>query len=613
MKPRSQRAGVKDQRVGDQDTNLAQDDEIVLECKDVSKSFQQGAATVQALQAINLKIKRGIVTGLIGPDAAGKTTLMRLSAGLMQPDQGYISVLGIDTMQDALTVQSRIGYMPQRFGLYEDLSVQENLDLYADLQGISVFERAPRYQELLRMTGLGDFTDRLAGRLSGGMKQKLGLACTLVQSPELLLLDEPTVGVDPVSRRELWAIVYRLVQNEGMSVLLSTAYLDEAERCAEVILLHEGRILGFDTPEKFSDDCKGNVYSVSLPGMTKRQLQGQLATLEGVMDTVIQGEQVRVVMASEAVRPIEIQLAERQYSSINDLKVSPVLPRFEDSFITLIKTDRGHQKVTSKLLQDDFKQSPEPNQAVIEVENLQRRFGEFYAVRNLSFDVRHGEVFGLLGANGAGKTTTFRMLCGLLPASAGRLQVAGVDLRHAAATARARIGYMSQKFSLYGNLNVVQNLNFFGNAYGLSAKQRAERIEWALTQFDLTAFANSESHSLSLGYKQRLALACALLHKPEILFLDEPTSGVDPLARREFWQRINSLTNIGVTVLVTTHFMEEAEYCDRLAIMAAGELLALGTPLEIKNKVVDEQSPEPSMEDAFIRLIENHEHKQDAA
>ena len=280
----------------------------VLTCVAVSKSFTTGGRQIQALHTVDLQVKRGIVTGLIGPDAAGKTTLMRLAAGLLHPDQGQLTVLGLDTVRDSLAIQSRIGYMPQRFGLYEDLSVQENLDLYADLHGIPSSARSSRYQELLHMTDLGAFTQRLAGRLSGGMKQKLGLACTLVRSPQILLLDEPTVGVDPVSRRELWAIVYRLVRQGGMSVLLSTAYLDEAERCGEVILIHEGRVLGTGPPGDFSVRLTGQTYTVALPpGMRKRELQSRLNSARGVRDAVIQGDQVRVVMTTgvdvfEAIR-----------------------------------------------------------------------------------------------------------------------------------------------------------------------------------------------------------------------------------------------------------------------------------------------------------------------
>jgi ABC-2 type transport system ATP-binding protein len=570
---------------------------VVLQLSGVGKSFRTGAGVVEALRDVTLRLHGGVVTGLIGPDGAGKTTLMRLAAGLLLPDRGRIRVLGMDTVTDSLAVQGAVGYMPQRFGLYEDLSVQENLDLYADLQGVPKAARAAGYQELMHMTGLGPFTKRLAGRLSGGMKQKLGLACTLVRSPRLLLLDEPTVGVDPVSRRELWTIVYRLVREEAVSVLLSTAYLDEAERCREVVLLHEGELLGQGPPAGFGQGLAGRTYAVAAPGWKKRALQQRLASAPGVIDAVIQGERVRVVTAGPGAPDVEAVLP--------GAAVAAVPPRFEDSFVAQLKLRRppdGRPEPVSPATQAGGERS---GGSVIDVHHVQRRFGDFYAVRDVSFDVARGEVFGLLGANGAGKSTTFRMLCGLLPASAGRLQVAGVDLRRAAAMARARIGYMSQKFSLYGNLSVRQNLRFFSGAYGLTGRRRRRRVGWALDEFALGEIAEAVSADLPLGYKQRLALACALMHEPEILFLDEPTSGVDPLARREFWRRINELANRGVTVLVTTHFMEEAEYCDRLAIMAAGEILALGTPAEIKQRTRSRESPEPTMEDAFVALIES--------
>jgi drug efflux transport system ATP-binding protein len=573
---------------------------VALELKQVSKRFSAGGRSLMALDGVSLRVPYGVVTGLIGPDGAGKTTLMRLVAGLLAPDVGEITVLGLDAVRNAPAVQSAIGYMPQRFGLYEDLSVQENLDLYADLQGVPITARAQRYRELMHMTGLGPFTTRLAGRLSGGMKQKLGLACTLVRGPRLLLLDEPTVGVDPVSRRELWAIVYRLVSEAGMTVLLSTAYLDEAERCHEILLLHGGRVLGVGTPDHFREQMRGRTYAVRAPGAHKRKAQERLETLPGVIDAVIQGDRVRLVSEAGTVPDIEPL---RQ--ALPSAALQEVSPRFEDSFIAILRSDRSP---------DTARDAPEVarpvirhgdgESAVIEVRNLQRRFGDFFAVKDITFDVRRGEVFGLLGANGAGKSTTFRMLCGLLPPSGGRLSVAGVDLRRAAAAARARIGYMSQKFSLYGNLSVRQNLDFFSGAYGLWGRPRQTRIAWALRQFELEAEADTTSADLPLGYKQRLALAAALMHEPEILFLDEPTSGVDPIARREFWHRINLLADRGVTVLVTTHFMEEAEYCDRLAIMAAGEILALGTPADVRARATSPQIPEPTMEDAFIHLIE---------
>jgi drug efflux transport system ATP-binding protein len=565
--------------------------QMVLQVRGLSKGFAVGKRRVRALDGVDLSLRGGIVSGLIGPDGAGKTTLMRLVVGLLVPDAGQVEVLGLDAARESLAVQSQVGYMPQRFGLYEDLSVQENLDLYADLQGVTAEERSTRYRELLAMTGLTPFTGRLAGRLSGGMKQKLGLACTLVRAPRLLLLDEPTVGVDPVSRRELWAIVYRLVREQGMSVVLSTAYLDEAERCAEVLLLHEGRVIGQGPPASFSAPLAGRTFRVGVAQGQRRRIQARLSGHPQVLDATLQGDGVRLVTRAPGAPDLSD-------CGIAAGDCEPVPPRFEDGFVT--RLGGGMHPLVPPLIRARRRDGKD----LIAVEGLSRRFGDFLAVRELSFSVTGGEVFGLLGANGAGKTTTFRMLCGLLPASAGTLRVAGVDLRSAAAAARARIGYMSQRFSLYGNLTVRQNLEFFGSIYGLKGQARHERPAHAMEELDLGRFADTASGDLPLGYKQRLALACALLHEPDILFLDEPTSGVDPLARREFWARINGLAEAGVTVMVTTHFMEEAEYCDRLAIMAAGEILALGTPAQIKARGGRDGVPAASLEDAFFALVE---------
>ena len=573
----------------------------------VSKTFHAGARDVRALDNIDLRIQSGLVTGLIGPDAAGKTTLMRLAAGLLMPDSGTIQVLDIDVVQDPLKVQSSVGYMPQRFGLYEDLTVQENLDLYADLQGVDPAQRAGRYTELMHMTGLAPFTARLAGRLSGGMKQKLGLACTLIRPPRLLLLDEPTVGVDPVSRRELWSIVYRQVREQGMSVLLSTAYLDEAERCDEVVLMHEGRRLGQGTPQDFSAPMRGRTFHVTAASLGKRSLQARLGALPGIIDAIIEGEQVRVVTDTAGLPDLS-----RALPDIDDIQSGAADPAFEDAFIATLKgeADATPPALITPMTPRAMTRAEAGD--VIEVRNLERRFGDFYAVRGVSFQVQRGEIFGLLGANGAGKSTTFRMLCGLLPVSGGEVQVAGLDLRYVAAQARARLGYMAQRFSLYVDLTVMQNLRFFASAYGLDRARARQRINWALQAFDLTAYADSDSGDLPLGFKQRLAMAAALMHEPEILFLDEPTSGVDPLARREFWQRINALAEAGVTILVTTHFMDEANYCDRLVIMAEGEVLAEGTPADMKARFRDDTHPDPTMEDAFIGLIMAHQQDRDA-
>ena len=567
------------------------DSSTVLELRDVTKRF----ASTAALNSVSLSVRKGTVTGLIGPDGAGKTTLMRLIAGLLVPESGQISVLGIDAVKEPLKVQHVIGYMPQRFGLYEDLTVEENLNLYADLQGLPDAERPARYAELTKMTGLAPFTKRLAGKLSGGMKQKLGLACVLVRPPQLLLLDEPTVGVDPVSRRELWSIVYRLVKQKNMTALLSTAYLDEAERCNEVLLLHKGELLGQGSPAEFSRQVDGLSFQAVLPGMNKRSLQNRLARSPGVIDSTIQRTGVRIVMKS-GMKPDTAGLPD-------GIRIEPVPPRFEDSFISLLRGKDGHT-----VPPDVSSEHTAPSGGdVIIVDQVTKTFGSFCAVRGVSFSVKEGEVFGLLGANGAGKSTTFRMLCGLLPATGGKLSVAGMDLRNAPAKARARIGYMAQKFSLYGDLSVQENLRFFSSAYGLSGSGQYERIQWALQEFELTEYAGSTSSELPLGFKQRLALAAALMHRPKILFLDEPTSGVDPLARREFWHRIAALAEEGVTVLVTTHFMEEAEYCDRLVIMAEGDILAEGTPDDMRARVRSDRLPDPTMEDAFIHLIEEHE------
>jgi ABC-2 type transport system ATP-binding protein len=568
-----------------------------LRLEGVRRSFRSGKRVVAAIDGITASAARGAVTGLIGPDGAGKTTLMRLIAGLLLPDAGTIEALGIDVKRDPLAVQARIGYMPQRFGLYEDLSVRQNLDLYADLQGVPADERPTRYAELMHMTALGPFTERRAGRLSGGMKQKLGLACTLVHPPDLLLLDEPTVGVDPVSRRELWQIIDHLAREAKVTVLFSTAYLDEAERCDAVLLIHEGRLLGGGPPAAFTAELAGRSFFASAD-VGRRRLQERLARAPDVIDAVIQGSRVRVVTAAP-MPPDVAALA----SDLPGLTFASTPPRFEDAFVARLRAlDAAAPSAAAPAAPSPAAASP--TEDVIAVTRLTRRFGDFVAVNDVSFHVARGEIFGLLGANGAGKSTTFRMLCGLLPPSEGSLRVAGFDLRKAAASARGRIGYMAQKFSLYGDLSVERNLRFFSSVYRLFGARQRRRIDWAVAEFDLASQMSATARDLPLGFKQRLALACALMHEPDILFLDEPTSGVDPLARRDFWRRINALAETGVTVMVTTHFMEEAEYCDRLAIMAQGGVLTEGAPETIKAAARTEARPDPTMEDAFIAMIE---------
>ncbi len=564
--------------------------------RNLSKSFGTGAARRDALKNISLQLPVGSMTALIGPDGAGKTTLLRLLAGILTPVTGEIYVLEHPLPKEALALQSQIGYMPQRFGLYEDLTVEENLTLFADLHSMPQETRESRFAELLTMTALGPFRKRLAGKLSGGMKQKLGLACTLIHPPQLLLLDEASVGVDPISRRELWSIIQQQVAGQNVTVLLSTAYMDEAERCDHVILLHEGEILAQGNPAQLAAPLQGRAFVLEDVPAASRELQAKIAQLPGVVDTVIQGDGLRIVMQEPQPPVLQNDLA-----AYGSPKAVPA--RLEDAFVSLLFSRTARHSIP-------FPPRPETlegHAAVVVVKDLFRYFGDFAAVNNVSFTVRKGEIFGLLGANGAGKSTTFRMLCGLLPSSSGTLRVAGVDLRTASAEARARIGYVSQKFSLYGALSVQQNLSFFSAAYGLESRRRKERMAWALEELELKEYTAMNAGDLPLGYKQRLALACALMHEPSILFLDEPTSGVDPLARREFWARVNALAEGGTTCLVTTHFMEEAEYCDHLVLMSLGEILAQGTPAEIKAKVRRADLPNPSMEDAFISLIEEHE------
>jgi ABC-2 type transport system ATP-binding protein len=584
----------------------------VIELRDVHKRFAAAGRTITALDGLTAEVGAGRITGLVGPDGAGKTTLMRLLTGLLAPDAGTVRVLGLDAAADAQAIQANVGYMPQRFGLYEDLSVTENLALYADLQGLAGTERKARFDRLMAFTGLGPFRRRLAGRLSGGMKQKLGLACTLVRPPRLLLLDEPSVGVDPVSRRELWQIVHALV-SEGISVLWATAYLDEADRCDDVLLINDGRLLAAGPPASFRERLAGRTFAVRAEAAHRRAALHRIAALPQVVDAVIKGRDIRVLVSKDAA-PGSLARRCRDLDA-GTLEVGAVDPIFEDAFIALLK-DRAGAEPERAAAAPARAAAPGAREgggeAVIEVADLVRRFGDFTAVDGLDFTVARGEIFGLLGPNGAGKSTTFKMLCGLLPPSSGSALVLGIDLRRAAAVARGRIGYMAQKFSLYGNMSVLQNLQFFASAYGLSGRGRRQKIEAELAEFGLEAHVDAVSETLPLGYKQRLALACALMHAPGVLFLDEPTSGVDPLVRREFWTRINAMAAAGVTVMVTTHFMEEAEYCDRIAIIYRGRIVDAGTPQDLKEAHRTPDLPNPTLEDAFVDLIERYdrEHPQ---
>lgn len=674
----------------DGDTQNSSSVTLAVDAKGIGKRFKvrETGEIVQALDQIDVQVATGQLTAIVGPDGAGKTTFLRLVSGLMQPDAGDLQVLNTDVIRNPQHVQNRISYMPQKFGLYEDLSVQENLDLYADLHGVPQEVRRERFASLLQMTDLKRFTSRLAGKLSGGMKQKLGLACTLVRSPELLLLDEPTVGVDPLSRRELWEIVQKLREAENLSVLLTTAYLDEAERCASVYVLHEGRLLSSGPPQRTSDHARDLCYLVT-PSDTEhpRDLQARLLdNTTAVIDAVPEAGDVRVIRRAD-VNTEKLQL--------NGRHLVPTEAKLEDGFMVLLRTRSSQhaadnpsgngknsgtdsdsnilnesrmsstpataaaetsltpidssraakphasaidvaavgtkqrdvhehanteskndafsldavtiQETTLEAGNEDSKNHREnlkhaEANVVIDVKDLVRKFGDFTAVDSTTFNVKRGEIFGLLGPNGAGKTTTFRMLCGLLPATSGHAEVAGMDMRKARAEARQRIGYVSQKFALYGNLSVIENLRFFGRAYGLSRKDLARRIDAVLTQFELQRYEKMPAGQLPGGVKQRLAMAVGLLHEPDVLFLDEPTSGTDPLARRGFWRRITELAGGGTTIVITTHFMEEAEYCDRIVIQDAGKLVAYGTPDQVRTQAGG--SKRMTMQTAFIQIVE---------
>ena len=569
---------------------------LLIQVDNVSKFFPPHA--LPAIEHISLSLEKGALLGLAGPDGAGKTTFIRLLAGLLKPTQGSMTVCGFDTVSEAENIHALIGYMPQKFGLYEDLTVIQNLNLYADLKGVLIAEKKSLFEKLLSFTGLDPFQHRLARALSGGMKQKLGLACTLLKSPQLLLLDEPTVGVDPISRRELWKMVHELM-HEGISVIWSTAYLDEAERCDKVMLLSEGKSLFFGRPQELTARVKGRAFKLTGIVNSRRGVLENALKLPEVIDGVIQGKDVRLVLKAD--NPAAFNLPSLNGGS--DVKLVSTEPRFEDAYVDILGGGPGGGSV----LADTIPALLPKRDVIIEAQGLTKQFGSFVAAKDITFGVKTGEIFGLLGPNGAGKTTTFKMLCGLLKPTSGKAIVIGLDLQQAPGQARQRIGYMAQKFSLYGNLSVRQNLDFFSGIYNLTGQKKKEMINTMVEIFNLKDYLEDSADTLPLGIKQRLALSCAVMHEPEILFLDEPTSGVDPITRREFWNHINGMVEKGITVMVTTHFMDEAEYCDRIALVYKSQVINLGTPDELKALAQSAKNPSPTLEEAFIHLIEKHD------
>jgi ABC-2 type transport system ATP-binding protein len=463
-----------------------------IEMNGVSKRY----GSVQALDHVSLGVEQGCIYGLIGPDGAGKTTAMRILTTLLLADEGTAQVDGFDVVGGMREVRRRVGYMPGRFSLYQDLTVAENLCFFARLFGTTVEEGYDNVKDIYSQ--IERFANRRAGALSGGMKQKLALSCALIHRPDVLFLDEPTTGVDPVSRTELWDMLAKL-RTRGVTILVSTPYLDEVRRCDEVAFLQQGRVAGTGSPEE-------------------------------------------------------------------------VLSRFASVFSPPGLTHENHEGAA-------------PGDDVIVVDNLVKRFGTFAAVDHISFSVHRGEVFGFLGANGAGKTTAMRILTGLSQPTEGRATVAGYDVSRQSEEVKRHIGYMSQKFSLYNELTVRENIRLFAGIYGLSRREIARKTNEMLQELDFTRYADTIVGSMPLGHKQKLAFSVSILHQPEVVFLDEPTGGVDPATRRQFWQLIYKAAEKGITVFVTTHYMDEAEYCDRISIMVDGQVKALGTPDELKRQM----------------------------
>lgn len=566
---------------------------IILE--DVFLAYGKGGKSVAALRGVSATIPAGGITGLMGPDAAGKTTLMRLLAGLLLPDSGKVDIFGMSAGKVKRSQPNAIGYMPQRFGLYEDLSVSDNLELYASLRGVLANKRKDIFDRLLSFTGLRPFGARLAGNLSGGMKQKLGIACSLLGNPRLLLLDEPGVGVDPLSRRELWRMVGELASG-GMTVVWATSYLDEAALCPRLIVLEQGRILFHGQPGNLAKRADGSVYILNCGpgGPARRSALAYWTAQPGIIDVVIQGNFVRLETGGEYGGDAAAKILARHGKA--------AAPQLGDAYIEAVG---GIDKRPSPFMEIGNIGGDKNRSERIVAKGLTKKFGSFTAARDISFKVGAGEIMGLLGPNGAGKSTTFRMLCGLLRPSAGKSSVDGVDMQRSGSEARSRLGYMAQKFSLYADISVWQNIVISARLYGLS-KSRLNEFGHAMAQaLDLEPWLKRTTSSLPLGLKQRLSLLCATLHEPPVLFLDEPTSGVDLRTRREFWKHISALANAGAAILVTTHFLDEAEYCDRIALIYRGNMIEYGTPDDLRSKAADKENPD--LEKAFISCIERYD------
>jgi drug efflux transport system ATP-binding protein len=532
---------------------------------------------IQAVRGVSFEVQRGEIFGLIGPDGAGKTSIFQILSGVMEASSGTAEVFG----QPARAARFHTGYLTQSFSLYPDLTVAENLRYTGDLRRVPAHEIAERSERYLRMFDMDRFQNRLAGKLSGGMKQKLALSCALVPQPHVLLLDEPTTGVDPVSRREFWDALAHLA-SDGLTILVATPYLDEAERCHRVALIYEGTIQQEGTPTELrsSVDAKRLELRPDNLAEAEEMLSESQGDLRELLDVQRFGDRLDILARDPVAARREVESKLRAaHLSIGEVHQGE--PTLENVFVAKLR-NLG-QKAQTAPFPGHRNYRGLRGQVAIGATNLTRRFGDFVAVKGINLQVRHGEIYGLLGANGAGKTTTIKMLCGLLDPSGGLAELAGQ--RHLkSAGVRQQVGYMSQRFSLYDDLSIRDNLDFFAGVYGVPEREREEKRRWVLSFSGLEGKENQITGSLPGGWKQRVAFGAAIMHEPKILFLDEPTSGVDPLARRSFWSMINRLADAGTAILVTTHYLEESDQCNRIGLMVAGELVVEDAPSRIKGK-----------------------------
>jgi len=563
-------------------------DRNVIRVAGLHKRYSRGK--VHAVRGVSFDVHRGRVLGLIGPDGAGKTSIIQILAGVLSADDGHASIAGIDVRRQPERVKPLIGYMPQGLGLnlYDSLSVAENIEFFCALRQVPDAEYRENRARLLAMTRLAPFLDRPAGKLSGGMRQKLALICTLIHLPDILLLDEPTTGVDPLSRRDFWTIIHDLVTRRGVTVLLSTAYMDEAERCHHVLLMHQGEVIAEGAPDALAAALPGRL--VAIDGAPPPNVARAAASWPEAESVALYGAETHVLLRDPAT-DVGARLAAAGFTRA---QAHDIPANLEDVFVHRLVERQTTASAESARLTTPVGGRTANAAAPVHTHDLTRRFDSFVAVDQVSLDVQAGEIFGLLGPNGAGKTTLLKMLCGLLAPSDGQATVTGLDLAQPAARQqlRNRIGYMSQRFSLYRDLAVTANLELYAGLYSLPRARRRARIQTLLAELRLADYAERRTQALPLGLRQRLALAAALLHEPQLLFLDEPTSGVDPVARRQFWDIVHGLAREqGITVLVSTHYMDEAEHCDRLALMHQGRLAAVGSPAELKVRATGAGGP----------------------